>query len=145
MDALLVIGYGNPLRGDDGLGWAAAQRLQATELPGRHVLACQQLTPDLAEALSQAEQVVFIDAAAEGEPGAVVIRSLPPAPVDPGAFSHHVDPAGLLTLAERWYGHAPAATLITAAGRQFEFSETLSPPAEAALDHILRWVGALPL
>lgn len=139
-DRLLIIGFGHPLRGDDGLGWRAAEQLAAA---GRPALACQELTPELAEPISQAGRVVFIDAAAEGEPGHLQITDLTPGPADPGAFSHQLTPAGLLALAGAWYGRTPPATLITAAGADFGYSETLSPPVTAALARILRLVAAL--
>lgn len=136
--ALLIIGYGNPLRGDDGLGWQAAERLAALGRPGWHVLTCQQLTPDLAEPLSRAQRAVFIDAAAAGEPGQITRRALAPAEPQPAAFSHQLEPAGLLALARAWYGAAPPADLITVAGASFDYAETLSPSVAAALEDILR-------
>lgn len=63
----LVIGIGNPLRGDDGVGWWLAER--AEQLPpatptGSRLLvrAVQQLTPELSEELAGARRVLFIDA-----------------------------------------------------------------------------------
>jgi hydrogenase maturation protease len=59
----LIIGYGNPLRGDDDVGWEAASRLAAA-LPSEavHILAVHQLTPELAEAVSEADLLIFVDA-----------------------------------------------------------------------------------
>ena len=50
----LVIGIGNPLRGDDGVG-----PLLAEQAGGRSV---HQLTPELAAELAELEAVLFIDA-----------------------------------------------------------------------------------
>jgi hydrogenase maturation protease len=63
MPRILIIGYGNPLKSDDGLGWHAAQEL-SRELtpPGVKVIRAHQLTPELAEEASTAELVLFIDA-----------------------------------------------------------------------------------
>src|SRR5208282_6599133 len=70
LSTALVIGYGNPLRSDDGFGWHAS-RLLAEALTGRdvEVITCHQLTPELAHPLSQCRRAVFIDADAQGEPG----------------------------------------------------------------------------
>lgn len=57
----LVIGIGNPLRGDDGVGWWLARRAETLKLTPR-VLRVQQLTPELAEELAGARRVLFIDA-----------------------------------------------------------------------------------
>jgi Ni,Fe-hydrogenase maturation factor len=53
-----------PLRTDDGLGWQVAVELFRTNTsPEVDVLPCHQLTPELAEAVSVAETVLFIDCA----------------------------------------------------------------------------------
>lgn len=143
-ERLMIIGYGNPLRGDDGLGWQAARRLADEVRDGVDVIACHQLMPELAEPLSRADRAVFIDAAPPGDPpGTIVMGSVQPRPADPGAFTHHLDPAGLLELARSLYGQAPPAELITVAGQQFGFSEQLSPPVQAALENIVRLMKAL--
>ena len=52
---VLVIGYGNPLRGDDGIGWSAANALAEGMQDDRvRIVACIQLTPELAESIAQA-------------------------------------------------------------------------------------------
>jgi hypothetical protein len=49
---VLIVGYGNPLRGDDGLGWRAAERLRTViQDAGVEILALHQLTPELMETL----------------------------------------------------------------------------------------------
>src|SRR5579862_3803538 len=69
---ILIVGYGNPLRRDDALGWHAS-RLLAEALVGKdvEVITCHQLTPELAEPLSRCQRAVFIDADAEGKPGEI--------------------------------------------------------------------------
>ncbi|MFN7898679.1 MAG: hypothetical protein ACK5N0_03300 [Synechococcaceae cyanobacterium] len=57
----LVIGIGNSLRGDDGVGWWLAQRAERW-LPPDRVRAVRQLTPELAAELAAATRVLFLDA-----------------------------------------------------------------------------------
>jgi len=66
----LIIGYGSPLRGDDGLGWAVAGQL-AAHIPDESVeiRVVHQLTPELVEPISEAELVIFVDASREGPVG----------------------------------------------------------------------------
>ena len=66
----LIIGIGNPLRGDDGLGWDVAGEL-SSELrrDDVQVLATHQLTPELSDLVSRAELVLFIDATRSEDPG----------------------------------------------------------------------------
>ena len=63
---LLVIGYGNELRGDDGVGPRVARAVSDWRLPGVTALAVHQLAPELAEPLSLSDAAVFVDAAVVG-------------------------------------------------------------------------------
>ena len=133
----LVIGYGNPLRGDDGVGWRVAEAL-AVALPEgtADVLAVHQLTPELSDPISHAAMVVFIDAAADGEVGRVACFEL--GGDDAGSQpalqgSHQMSPDTLLAMAEALFGRRPVAYLVTIAGESFDLSEALSPVVEAAV------------
>ncbi|MFO7322325.1 MAG: hydrogenase maturation protease [Chloroflexota bacterium] len=140
---VLVIGYGNPLRGDDGAGPVAAQRLAAA---GQHPLvdirACHQLTPELAEPVSRASLVVFIDAAVGGTPGVIAQSEvLPEAPE--GIFTHHVTPATLLAAARDLYGACPRGVLLSIHGADFGLGDELSPHVENALPKLIQRAQAL--
>jgi hydrogenase maturation protease len=68
----VVIGYGNPLRQDDGIGWRAAELLeQALPAGSAEIIRCHQPTPVLAANLPRASVVVFLDGACDQEPGAI--------------------------------------------------------------------------
>lgn len=123
-----IIGYGNPLRGDDAVGFEAAERLGGVAL--------HQLTPEWMEPISRAERVIFIDAGAEGVPGAIRERTLEPGP-SPAAFTHFATPEALLAGARALYGRCPPATLITITGSDFEIGRPLSPPVRRALETLL--------
>jgi hydrogenase maturation protease len=125
--AALVIGYGNPLRQDDGLGWEVAARLRAEDLPGVDVVACHQLTPELAEPISRAERVIFVDICQGAEPGRVKCRPLTPDSAAELAFSHQVRPGALLHLARELYGACPPAWVVTVDGAAFGYHAALSP------------------
>ena len=126
MARVLILGYGNPLRSDDGLGWQVAVQLFRTNTsPEVLVLPCHQLTPELAEPISRAETVLFIDSAREGKPGefrCTEIRSQP----GPVSFTHHVSPSGLLDLSAELFGCCPRAYLLSICGESFELGEALS-------------------
>lgn len=141
MVGVLIIGYGNQLRGDDAFGAIVALHLQnVLPVEGTQVLTPHQLTPDLAEPISTAGRVVFIDVRddPDAEPGTVGREILTPTPDPPGAFSHHVSPAALLAYAEMLYGTAPCAALFTVVGRDFEFMHPLSGPVMRALPDVIR-------
>jgi hydrogenase maturation protease len=103
----MVIGYGNPLRQDDGLGWRAAEILEAR---GIEVLSCHQLTPELAAQIAHCELVVFLDAAADLEPGAIRCTEVSAEAV--GAWTHDFTPGQLLSFTASAFGCVPRAILI---------------------------------
>ena len=129
MSGTLIIGYGNPLRGDDAVGYEAAVRLGG--------LAVQQLTPELTDAISQAAQVIFIDAGSTGEPGTIERRTLAPAAGERAAFTHYATPEALLAGAHHLFGRCPPAVLITIAGSDFGLGQPLSEPVRQALEHLV--------
>lgn len=139
MAGLLIIGWGNPLRGDDAFGWLAAERLRE-RLPGTEVLPVHQLTPELMEPVGRASRVIFIDASAEGEPGQLACRDVVPSP-DAEAFTHHATPAGLLAGALALYGNAPPAVLYSVRAESFEFGERLGAGVARALDEVVERIG----
>jgi hydrogenase maturation protease len=95
----LVIGYGNPLREDDGIGPRAAEIVQQSLAPGAaRVLQCQQLTPELALEIEDTSRVIFLDAALDQPPGEITLTNLQKA--ESSAWSHHLTPRQLLSLVE---------------------------------------------
>jgi hydrogenase maturation protease len=141
MARVLVIGVGNPLRGDDGLGGEVIQRLAPT-LPGEAVqwVACHQLAPELAEAVSQAERVAFIDVRRGSPPGELACQPLEPRSGPLAAFSHHLDPPALLAWARALFGTCPPAVLFSVVGDSFGYGEGLSAPVRNTLPELLQRV-----
>jgi hydrogenase maturation protease len=145
----LIIGYGNTLRQDDGLGPAAAEALSRMQFAEPvEVILCQQLTPELAADLSAAERVAFIDAAEPGPLPAGTIRKTELLPCPPAAsgVTHYFDPATLLALAGALYQHTPQAALFTMTAASFGLSETFTGAVQQALPDLIqavaRWVDS---
>ena len=140
---VLIVGYGNPLRSDDGIGWHAA-RLLATDprLEGATVLARHQLAPELAEDVSQASLVVLLDAA-EGDPGSVSVRQIEPRPATPATWSHHLDPETLAGLAQTLYGAVPPIVLVSVAAATFAEGDGLSSALQQALPGVVETVAGV--
>jgi len=122
----LIIGIGNSLRSDDGLGWAVAEQLSQDGTINCVIHTVHQLTPELAQQMATASFVVMIDASREGEPGELHIRPLslpaPPGPVG----THYTTPEELSTLTAVVYGHCPPIVVITMTGADFNVGEQLS-------------------
>ena len=131
MSAMLVIGYGNELRSDDGVGPKVADAIAEMQLPGVQAIACHQLTPELAEPIASARAVIFVDAAHDSS-GAVQTRMIQPSPTA-HVMAHAGGPESLLALAREWFGRCPPAWLIRVPAATFDFGEQLSLLAEQGL------------
>lgn len=145
----LVIGYGNTLRGDDGVGYRAADMVDSWGLPNVRSLACHQLTPELAADIAMADQVIFLDA----QPSTLTPESLepcqplrldqqlnPPSPATASFSAHHSRPESLMELAQQLYGCTAIAYIIPIPTRDFSYGEILSPLAAAGLAQALQQV-----
>ena len=139
MPRVLVVGWGNPARGDDGLAWQALEQLAAGPV-GEHVavLLRHQLTPELAERVLQAHRVIFVDASAHDPPGRIRCRRLSPGVWEAAAFSHHLTPVTLLALTQTLFGRCPEAFSLSVGGADFTFTEALSPQVRSSLPRLLR-------
>jgi len=138
---LLVIGYGNELRCDDGVGPRVAAAVEALHLPGVGTLICQQLSPEHAEPVSQAKVVVFVDAAVDA-PREVQFRKLEPAG-NSQLMAHAADPRTMLALARDVYGRTPEAWWLTIPAVKLGFGEDLSPEAQRGLAEAVEKIKAL--
>jgi hydrogenase maturation protease len=107
------------------------------------IITCHQLTPELAERLSQCRRAVFIDADAQGTPGEIHRRALRPQARGSSAFTHSCTPSGLLASAQQLYGHRPPAVVFTVSAQSFAFGESLSPIVSAALPEVVDQVCQL--
>lgn len=132
MRAVLLIGFGNPGRLDDGLGPCLAAELEARRIPGLTVESNYQLTVEDAEAVARHDVVIFADAAAAGtEP--FYFRRLRPGGSS-GLGSHSVEPAEVLGLAEVLFNTTPEAYVLGVYGTMFNaFGEGLSERAAVNL------------
>jgi hydrogenase maturation protease len=129
---VLVIGYGNPLRGDDGFGRLAAELIAQRNIPDVEVIVAHQLGPELAAALKAADHAVFLDAEHADGTGALRAAAVEPRGMSPASITHHFSPGGLLALTRAVYGRAPAATMVTAAAGAFGHGAELSVEIRAA-------------
>lgn len=145
MNRALVLACGNDLRGDDGAALQVAKCLRNGLCePDTCICAEQQWTPEMAEPISKAEVVIFLDASASLSPGEIACRQLQPEAGGATTFTHETSPEGLLSLAEELYGvHPERAFLITVGGAAFDLGKGLSKPVRQAIPHAIERVKAL--
>lgn len=121
--AWLVVGIGNPLRRDDGLGAWVVEQVADWRLPGVRTLVETQLLPEMADAVASAARVVFVDAAVSTDQ--VVMTSVAARPTALG-LGHAFGPEELLQWAHVLYGARPHASLVRVPGFDFDHGDRLS-------------------
>jgi hydrogenase maturation protease len=136
-----VIGIGNDMRGDDGVGPRVVNAI-----PSRVDLATMtvhQLVPELAEKIQHAQRVLFVDASMEDQ-----LRLQQLEASDHRGLGHACSPAGLLGWTKLAYEQVPESWLLSIPGFAFEFGEILSPRTIAylpeALERIESWLNDCP-
>lgn len=134
---VLVIGYGNPGRGDDALGPALVTELERRlpsrpGWPGVELLMDMQLQVEHSLALEGRELVLFADANAALElPCALVCVE---SRRDASYTSHVLSPAALLhAYGQALRGRPPASFLLALRAERFELGAPLSLPALGSL------------
>jgi hydrogenase maturation protease len=131
---VLVLGYGNPGRRDDGLGPEFAARVEALGLPEFSVETDYQLSIEHALLASHYDIVVFADAATDiSDAEAFCLRPIEPA-ADNHSFSHSVSPQQVLGLARHCFNSTPEGWLLGIQPAEMDsFGEGLTPKAQANL------------
>jgi len=128
----LVIGIGNRLRKDDGIGPALVEALGST--PGVECHVVHQLTPDLALRLSEADRLLFVDASIDGTE--IALERIEPARGH--GVAHAMSPSAFLDFAAAVVEAIPPAWLLTVPGHDFGIGERLSPEARSRLPEAVR-------
>jgi hydrogenase maturation protease len=149
---IVLIGLGQPLRGDDGAGFAAVQswarkykqtatdaqiRIVLTETPGLGLL----------DLLEDSEAVILVDAISTNVPaGSVqVFSSIPDIPADASVkTAHGLGVLETLALARRTDTLLPSQiALVGIEGRQFKLGEGLSDPVRLAIPKAVQKIQEL--
>jgi hydrogenase maturation protease len=136
---ILLIGYGNPGRLDDGLGPALAAKVEEASLEGLTVDSDYQLTVEDACDVSNHDIVIFADAAVKGkEPFFFVeIRSHSPMSLS----THSVSPEAVLYFAEQMFNSKARAYVLGIRGYEFnKYEERLSEGAKRNLTEAFRFI-----
>jgi hydrogenase maturation protease len=140
----LVIGYGNPLRGDDGVGWAVAEAL-SHDLNGCDVVTVQVLLPELAESVARSARAVFVDARLGATPGRMSTDVIVPTGSDATSPGHAWGPGAVVHLAGQLYGWKGDAWLVSIEAAEFGYGTGLSVPVAAVVPDAVAAVRRLDL
>ena len=159
MRKLLLLGYGNPDREDDGIAWhilsALTEKLglpppksyedEFPELPQIDFAFHLQLTPEMAEDIASYPYVCFIDAHTGNIPEPVRL-SFVDSEFQRSPFTHHLTPQSLMSMCETIYGKRPEAALLSVLGHRFLFTRELSEETAVfvpqAVEMVWDWINA---
>jgi len=140
--SILVIGYGNSLRSDDGVGQRVAKEIATLGIPNVAAIAVHQLTPDLVERLATVDIVIFVDVYPALANQDVQVHSLELA--QSGITTGHwCEPQVLLAMTQALYHYHPEAWWVMVPGVKFELGECLSSVAEQGIDVALQEIQSL--
>lgn len=136
----LLVAIGSPLRCDDGVGPAVAERVADAHADVR-VLTVQALVPELADDAARADLVIFVDADAQAAAGEVRCRRVRPDAT--AASGHTLTPAHVLALAQQVFDRCPKSYLVSVGGARWGFGTRLSSEVSAAVPTAVGTVARL--
>jgi hydrogenase maturation protease len=141
MCRIIVVGLGNPLRGDDGMGWYAVDRLaEIFHEKEIEFVKCRELMPEFSEKISKAKYVLFIDASVKsegitqkGKGETIGEMKIVASENHSSVETHQLDPGGLLAFSSALYGKTPEGIMLTVKGESFEYVEKLSKKVQQSV------------
>ena len=141
-EKILLIGFGNPARADDGLGPALAEAIEAKNISGVTVDADYQLTIEDSAQVAEHDIVIFADASINGQEP---FSFEPVKAKEYDSFSSHsVEPAQVLALAENLFNSKAAGYILGIRGYEFDnFGSPISEKAKANLQKAVDFIEKL--
>lgn len=134
---VLVVGYGNPGRCDDGIGMALAERIRSLEIPGVDVEIRYQLNVEDADMVAKHDLVVFLDACICAPPP-FFMREVEPRAGTLEFTTHSLAPEGVLGLAHDVFSAPTRGYKLAVRGYDFHnVGDDLSKDAEKNLEAAL--------
>jgi len=140
----LIIGFGDPMHGDDGVSWQVASLLAASlEDHEVDIRMAMQLTPDMLEPISRADLVLFIDTAHNGHPGEWTCEEIFPG-IDMREHScHEGDALQLMEFSRQIFHSRPRAVLVSIGAKFFTNSNHLSRVTEEVIPKVVRFISEM--
>lgn len=140
--SILIYGYGNPGRTDDGVGIAFTERINAQRYPAVSTESNYQLNAEDALAISENDIVVFVDASQKETVEHFRFYAIEPAH-EITFTTHAMMPQSIVALCQELYGRKPDAYMLEIRGYAWEMSEQLSSAAGINLDKAFGFMNKL--
>jgi len=142
----LILGFGNPDRGDDGVAWFILSKIAGhfnKSLSEEQIECCLvqlndtvdlwfnlQLIPEISEQLANYQRAIFVDAhTVDFKEDIRIVDIIPEFQNSP--FTHHLTPSSCLSLTHSIFGKSPESKLVSVRGFSFEFTNKLSKKTHA--------------
>jgi hydrogenase maturation protease len=142
--SVVVIGFGNTLRGDDAAGRLVVEELSKRNLENVELVSVTQLVPELAALVARANAAIFVDTSLESRTAPVEPQIVSEDP-EIGETSHHMGPRDVMALTQTCFHATPLAWLVTIPGVDFESTGKVSAKARAgaasAVDAVLNLIA----
>ena len=126
---ILVVGIGNTLRCDDGVGPYVADCIKAQAIKGVKVSVTQQLHVEDIEGMLAFDRVILIDASTAGPP--VDFRQVEGGKEQALSSSHHLSAETFVNLAASLYHKNLSVQLCSIKGHNFKVGDTITPAVQA--------------
>lgn len=130
---ILVYGYGNPGRQDDGLGDAMVQLIEKENLPGITTDSNYQLNIEDAALVAENDAVIFVDASVNCDEPFEFTAIQPSGEI---AFTTHaMSPHSVIALCEDVYHKLPPAYIMAIRGYEWDMEMPMTQKARENLDN----------
>ncbi len=143
--SICMVGVGNVIRQDDGIGSYVCNAFEKMSIPGITILHLQQLDVEIIEDFLPYKHILIVDASIDGNE--IELYNLSPEAVIPLSTSHHINVAMLDALAQRLYSKKLSLFICAVRGYDFEMGNMLSEKAKAncnqAISQIHEWINSL--
>lgn len=133
-----IVGIGNPLRSDDGVGAYVCQLMEEKNLPDVTLITTQQLDIGMTEDFTKFDRVIFVDASLKNE--TISFHPLSLENNQPQSFSHQINAAMLVSLAQQLYSTNTRFYICAIGANNFEMGNRLS---EKTMNNALEAVSLL--
>jgi len=145
MKKILIIGYGNMDRQDDGVAWHILNNIgenfgvsiinEGYELINNtsaklSIFYSLQLLPEMAEFINQYDTVYFVDAHTGEYEEEILYSEIHPQALN-SPFTHHLTPEMLLSICLTIFNNYPRSYILSVKGHEFGFNHDLSNLTQA--------------
>jgi len=139
---ILILGVGNLIMSDEGVGVHIANRMMEMDLPPHvHVVEGGTDGFGLMNVIQEADRMILIDAVkGGGEPGSIYRFDIEDCPADANIFKtsvHQISILEVITLSGL-IGSTPKTTIIGVEPKSLEMGMELSPEIEAKIPRVIR-------